>query len=246
MAHIVILGAGLGGAVMAYEMKAEMRAEDRLTVITKDPKISFRSVQPVGGRELARAHRQPRSTWRQPCGGAASSSARSPPSRWSPPRTALTWSTAHRVDYDYLIIATGPELAFDEIEGLGPDAGYTQSVCHIDHAEKAHVAFEEFCKDPRPDRGSGAVQGASCFGPAYEFLFILETELEAPQDPRQGADDLRHFRALYRVILGHRRRRRYQGPARIQHARQAHQVDDLVPRSSRPSRASLHVETIAR
>ena len=41
MAHIVILGAGLGGAVMAYEMKAEMRAEDRLTVITKEPKYHF-------------------------------------------------------------------------------------------------------------------------------------------------------------------------------------------------------------
>ena len=25
------------------------------------------------------------------------------------------------VEYDYLIIATGPELAFDEIEGLGPE-----------------------------------------------------------------------------------------------------------------------------
>ena len=30
------------------------------------------------------------------------------------------------VNYDYLIIATGPELAFDEIEGLGPQ-GFTQS-----------------------------------------------------------------------------------------------------------------------
>src|SRR5690606_18185149 len=27
----------------------------------------------------------------------------------------------------------------------------------------------------------GAVQGASCFGPAYEFLFILETELRKRQ-----------------------------------------------------------------
>ena len=37
-------------------------------------------------------------------------------------------------------------------------------------------AFEEFCKNPGPIV-IGAVQGASCFGPAYEFLFILETEL---------------------------------------------------------------------
>jgi sulfide:quinone oxidoreductase len=38
------------------------------------------------------------------------------------------------------------------------------------------VNFEEFCKNPKPIV-TGAVQGASCFGPAYEFTFILDTEL---------------------------------------------------------------------
>jgi sulfide:quinone oxidoreductase len=79
------------------------------------------------------------------------------------------------VDYDYLVIATGPELAFDEIEGLGPK-GHTQSVCHIDHALQANKAFEAFCQDPGPVI-VGAVQGASCYGPAYETLMIIETEL---------------------------------------------------------------------
>ena len=37
MADIVIMGAGLAGAIMAYEMKDQMRPEDRLTVVTKDP-----------------------------------------------------------------------------------------------------------------------------------------------------------------------------------------------------------------
>jgi sulfide:quinone oxidoreductase len=77
--------------------------------------------------------------------------------------------------YDYLVIATGPDLAFDEIDGLGPN-GHTQSICHIDHAVRAHDAFEAFCKNPGPIV-VGAVQGASCFGPAYEFAYILDTEL---------------------------------------------------------------------
>src|SRR5690606_38839435 len=80
------------------------------------------------------------------------------------------------INYDYLIIATGPELAFDEIQGLGPHGGHTQSICHVDHAETAWEAFEAFCRKPGPII-VGAVQGASCFGPAYEFTFILETEL---------------------------------------------------------------------
>ena len=33
MAHIVVLGAGLGGTIMAYEMKDKLRAEDTLTVV---------------------------------------------------------------------------------------------------------------------------------------------------------------------------------------------------------------------
>ena len=37
-------------------------------------------------------------------------------------------------------------------------------------------AFEEFAKAPGPII-VGAAQGASCFGPAYEFAFILDTEL---------------------------------------------------------------------
>ena len=51
------------------------------------------------------------------------------------------------VAYDYLVIATGPDLAFDEIEGLGPEAN-TQSICHVDHAARAYDAFEEFVENP--------------------------------------------------------------------------------------------------
>ena len=92
-----------------------------------------------------------------------------------PESNTLDLADGTSITYDYLINATGPELAFDEIEGLGPE-GNTQSVCHVSHAMKAHEAFEAFCKNPAPII-VGAVQGASCFGPAYEFLFILETEL---------------------------------------------------------------------
>jgi len=41
MAHVVILGAGLGGVIMAYEMKDQLGPEDRLTVIAKGKSYSF-------------------------------------------------------------------------------------------------------------------------------------------------------------------------------------------------------------
>ena len=74
------------------------------------------------------------------------------------------------------MIATGPKLAFEEVEGLGPHGGHTYSVCHVDHAMKSHDEWEDFCKKPGPIV-VGAVQGASCFGPAYEYAFIMETDL---------------------------------------------------------------------
>ncbi len=95
--------------------------------------------------------------------------------RVDPDARTIALNDGSTVTYDYLVIATGPELAFDEIEGLGPQA-HTQSICHIDHAVKAHEAFEELCRNPGPVV-IGAVQGASCFGPAYEFAYILDTEL---------------------------------------------------------------------
>ncbi len=80
------------------------------------------------------------------------------------------------IDYDYLVIATGPKLAFDEIEGFGPEAN-TVSVCATDHAAAAADAFDRFCENPGPIV-VGAAQGASCYGPAYEFALILDTELK--------------------------------------------------------------------
>ncbi len=175
MAHVVVLGAGLGGSIMAYELRDQLQKEDRITVITKDPVYHFVPSNPwvaVGWRkredvsiDLAKTMKRKNIDFK----AVAAQKVR-------PEENKVQLVDGTLVDYDYLVIATGPELAFDEIEGLGPDAGFTQSICHVDHALKANEAFEAFCKKPGPIV-VGAVQGASCFGPAYEFTFILDTEL---------------------------------------------------------------------
>ncbi len=174
MAHIVVMGAGLGGAIMAYEMKDELRKGDRLTVVTKDPKYHFVPSNPwvaVNWRsrkdieiDLAPVMKRRRIDFIPTA-----------VKKVEPDNNRLELVDGKAIDYDFLIIATGPELAFDEVQGLGPE-GNTHSICHVEHAVKAGKAFDEFCKDPGP-LVVGAVQGASCYGPAYEFTFILETEL---------------------------------------------------------------------
>jgi sulfide:quinone oxidoreductase len=56
------------------------------------------------------------------------------------------------------------------------DPGHTQSVCTVDHAEEAYRAYQRFLDDPGPAI-VGAMPAASCFGPAYEFAFILNRDL---------------------------------------------------------------------
>lgn len=174
MADIVVLGAGLGGTLMALELMSQLRREDRLTLIGQSDRYHFVPSNPwvaIGWRKRADIEADLPSVMRRKNIRFVSTGAK----RVDPVGNRIELEGGDFVAYDYLVIATGPDLAFDEIPGLGPD-GYTQSICHVDHAERAREAFEQFCKAPGPIV-VGAVQGASCFGPAYEFALILDTEL---------------------------------------------------------------------
>jgi len=174
MTHIVIMGAGLGGMPMAYEMQEQLRPGDKLTVVNNGPNFHFVPSNPwVAVRWRKRAEIEFAAAPYLAKKGIAYNGAGV--KRVHPDRNQLELGDGTLLDYDYLIIATGPKLAFDEIEGLGPE-GHTQSVCHVDHAERAASAWDAFVEAPGPIV-VGAVQGASCFGPAYEFAFIMETDL---------------------------------------------------------------------
>ena len=174
MAHIVIMGAGLGGLPAAFEMKEALRKEDRVTVVANSATFHFVPSNPwvaVDWRkrediELDLATILGRK-------GIAFSPAGV--KRVHPEKNQLELGDGSTLDYDYLVVATGPKLAFDEIEGLGPQ-GHTQSICHVDHAVAAEKTWQAFCNDPGPIV-CGAVQAASCFGPAYEYAFIMDTDL---------------------------------------------------------------------
>ena len=112
MADIVIMGAGLSGALMAYEMKNQMRREDRLTVVTKDPTYHFVPSNPwvpVGwrNREHIEVDLSPTMARRE------IAFKPSPVTRLSPKDNSLELADGSKLKYDFLIIATGPELAFE-------------------------------------------------------------------------------------------------------------------------------------
>jgi sulfide:quinone oxidoreductase len=174
MADIVILGAGIGGLPMAYDMRKQARPSDRVIVVSNVDYFHFVPSNPwVAVNWRTRDDIQfPLAPYLEKKGiELIATGAR----RVHPQENRIELGDGSSLHYDYLVIATGPKLAFDEIEGLGP-AGHTQSVCHIDHAVTAGKAWEDFVKEPGPIV-VGAVQGASCYGPAYEFAMIMDTDL---------------------------------------------------------------------
>ena len=171
---IVVLGAGLGGTIASYEIKAAVgdRADimtvsdtDTYSFIPSNPWVAVRWREP----EAIQVHLPPVFAKKKigftPVGA----------KRLHAAEKRLELNDGTFINYDYLVIATGPDLAFDEIEGLGP-RGHTVSVCQTSHAAAAADAFDAFVERPGPIV-VGAVQGASCYGPAYEFALILDTEL---------------------------------------------------------------------
>ncbi len=174
MSDIVVLGAGLGGTLATYELLPQLRPGDRITLLGQDQRYHFVPSNPwvaVGWRERADIEVDLSDIMQRKEVRYLTQGAR----RVDPDAKRVELNDGSSVSYDYLVIATGPDLAFDEIEGLGPQ-GFTQSICHVEHAVQTHDAFEALCRNPGPVI-VGAVQGASCFGPAYEFAYILDTEL---------------------------------------------------------------------
>jgi sulfide:quinone oxidoreductase len=175
MSTIVVLGGGIGGISAAFELKDELGDAHEIILVSDQDHFEFTPSNPWVAVK-----------WRKPesirldlnklmdkhgirfVGKAVK--------RVQPESHNLLLEDDDVLTYNYLVIASGPRLAFDEIPGLGPHGGYTGSVCKTDHAQLMSEKFDAFCANPGPVV-VGAAQGASCYGPAYEYTFIIETEL---------------------------------------------------------------------
>lgn len=172
---IVVLGAGLGGTIASYEIQAAVKGRAEVMTVSDTDTYSFIPSNPwvaVRWREPEAIQVDLPPVFARKKIGFTSIGAK----RLHASERHLELRDGSSINYDYLVIATGPELAFDEIDGLGPHDGHTVSICQTSHAAAAADAFDTFAQNPGPIV-VGAVQGASCYGPAYEFALILDTEL---------------------------------------------------------------------
>ena len=177
MAHIVVLGAGTGGMPAAYELKDELGGSHEITLINERDYFQFTPSNPwvgVGWRSRSditfSIEKYVTKKGIKFIAGRVDNI--------DAANNALTMESGDVINYDYMIIATGPKLFFDEVEGAGPHGGHTHSVCTVDHAE---MFYEDYKKQLEKGSGHivvGAMPFASCFGPAYEFALIVDTDLK--------------------------------------------------------------------
>lgn len=175
MAHIVVLGAGTGGMPAAYEFKEELGPTHDVTVINEHDYFQFVPSNPwvaVGWRD--------RNDITFPIAKYLEKKSinfiHSRCDKIDAENNKLELANGDTIKYDYLLIATGPKLYFEELEGSGPE-GHSHSVCSIDHAEAFWTDYQKLIQKGSGTILVGAAPFASCFGPAYEFAFILDTDL---------------------------------------------------------------------
>ncbi len=87
-----------------------------------------------------------------------------------------------RVDYDYLLVSTGPKLDFEATPGLGPEQGTTYSICTAAHAINARDHYLESVERMKRGEKQKIVIGvghgnATCQGAAFEYVTNVHKDL---------------------------------------------------------------------
>ena len=173
MARIVILGGSFGGLTAAFELKRLLGSKADVTLLSNSDKFVF--VPSLPWVSLG---------WKRPEDITLSLNAILKPkgikfiyeaAEGVDAAASKVITKSQEIQYDYLVIATGPELVFSAVPGLGPER-HTECIFELDMALKARDAWNRFLQDPGPIV-VGSVQGVSCFGPPYEYAFEVDTEL---------------------------------------------------------------------
>jgi sulfide:quinone oxidoreductase len=171
MTNILVLGGNFGGMTSAFELRRKLRTKARVVVVSRQKEFVYIPSLiwvPFGRRTVKDITFSAEETFRN--GGIEFVHDEAVQIR--PDANAVTCASGRQLSYDFLIVATGAELVWDSIPGLGPTR-FTHSIFTPPDAEATYAAFQEFLKSPGP-AVIGAVPGASCMGAGYEYLFNFD------------------------------------------------------------------------
>lgn len=174
MPTILVLGGNFGGMTSAFELRRKLGSKAHVIVVSKQKEFVYIPSLiwvPFGRRTLEDITFSGEETFRK--GGIEF--VHDEVIRVEPENNIVRCASGRELAYDFLIVATGADLVWDSVPGLGP-AKFTHSIFTPGDAEATYAAFQQFVKAPGP-AVIGAVPGASCMGAGYEYLFNFDRHI---------------------------------------------------------------------
>lgn len=174
-AKIVIVGGSFGGVNAAYALRRRLRERAEITVVSREAEFTFLPSLPwviLGWRDPSRVQVR----LDRPLARRGIRFVHGEVNELDPVRREVR-TASESFAYDILVIASGAELDYAAVPGLGPYGGHTQSTFNAEEAVRARDALARVLAADGGRIVIGAAPGASCIGPAYEIAMMIDTEL---------------------------------------------------------------------
>jgi sulfide:quinone oxidoreductase len=203
MSKVLVLGAGVSGHTAALTLRRKLSKEHEVIVVSPNSKYQWipSNIWVGIGRmntqqvtfPLAPVYKRSNITFHQ---AKALSIHPEGNTENNKPFVSIEYTETDRagektdVNYDYLINATGPKLKFEATEGLGPEIGYSNSVCTYQHATDTWENLQKVMKKMEEGEEQTIVIGtghpmATCQGAAFEYVLNIAFELR-----RRGLENM--------------------------------------------------------
>lgn len=193
MARVVVLGAGISGHTTALNLKHKLGKQHEVVVVSPNKNYQWVPSNVWVGTghmkaeqvyfELAPVYKKMGIIFRQAKALTIHPDGDTTIDRGYVTIENIADGSKEKVEFDYLINATGPKLNFGATEGLGPDEGHTTSICSYPHATEAWEKLEKAIEKMK----NGEVQkivvglghgGCTCQGAAIEYALNVASKIK--------------------------------------------------------------------
>lgn len=175
MSRVVVVGGSFGGLTAAFELQRRLGSAHTITLLSNSSQFVFFPSLPwvaMGWQDPARISFEVERSLKKRGIRFVHGTAQAIDTA-----SQNVVSTAGNLPYDYLVIATGSDLDYSAVPGLDPALNHTSTIFTL---EGTLATRSRLAAILNADRGSiviGSAQGASCLGPAYELVGMIDTEL---------------------------------------------------------------------
>ena len=174
--RIVIVGGSFGGVNAAYQLRRKLGERADLTLISAEPDFTFIPSLPwvMMGWRRPEALKVPLA---RPLARRGVRFVHDRATLIDPAAQSVATAGGESIGYDHLVLATGADLDWSNVPGSDPAEGTVHTCFTVEQAIAAREAIRRFVASDGGRAIIGANPGASCIGPAYEIIMMLETLL---------------------------------------------------------------------